>query len=550
MTAAGTVAEALAGALAERAADRVFAFPGGGSNLDLIEALERRGVAVILARSEGGAALMAAAYADLAGRPAALLVGLGPGVANVVNGVAHAWLDQSPVVVISDRFADDELGTSGHQVLDHAALLAPVTKWQATLTAAGAATATQDALTIAAAEPPGPVHLELPRDVALATAAPARHAPAPPPGPAEPAVAELAAIVAGALRPVLLVGAEALDVAQGDLVALAERLGAPALSTYKAKGAFPEGHPLWCGIVTNAALEASVVDAADVLLAVGLDPVELLPRPWSAPGRVVALRRHAEAAPGLRAQLTVTGDVATLARELVQHLDRVAAARTGRRIGALRTRMLSALGVAEPGALSALEVVAAVRAVAPEPTTVTVDAGAHMFAVTWGWRSELPRRFLVSNGLATMGFAVPAAVAAALARPGEPVIAFCGDGGFLLHGTELETAVRTGARIVVVVINDSSLSLIRIKQEDRGYRRAAVDFGPVDAAAFARSLGASGTVAETAAEVGDAVAAALRGPGPAVVDVRLGGAEYRALQHVIRTAGARAGNEEDSACVR
>jgi acetolactate synthase-1/2/3 large subunit len=347
--------------------------------------------------------------------------------------------------------------------------------------------------------------------------------------------------VAAAARPVLLVGDEALDVAQEDLVALAERLGAPVLSTYKAKGAFPEGHPLWCGIVTNAALEAEVLDAADVLLAIGLDPVELLPRPWAAPGRVVALRRHAEDAPGLRAELTATGDVAALARALAERLGRSASAWEAAEVGELRAGMLGALEVGEPGTLSALEVVAAVRSVAPEATTVTVDAGAHMFAVTWGWRAELPRRFLISNGLASMGFAVPAAVAASLARPGEPVIAFSGDGGFLLHGAELETAVRTGARIVVVVLNDSSLSLIRIKQEDRRYHRAAVDFGPVDAAGYARSLGASGAVAETAAEVRDAVAAALRGAGPAVVDVRISGAEYRALQHAIR---------EDPACVR
>jgi acetolactate synthase-1/2/3 large subunit len=264
----------------------------------------------------------------------------------------------------------------------------------------------------------------------------------------------------------------------------------------------------------------------------------------------VALRRHGEDAPGLRAEWTATGDVAALTRALRARLDRVAAAWDPAEIAGLRARMLGALEVGEPGTLSALEVVAAVRAVAPEPTTVTVDAGAHMFAVTWGWRAERPRRFLISNGLASMGFAVPAAVAASLARPGEPVIAFSGDGGFLLHGAELETAVRTGARIVVVVLNDSSLSLIRIKQEDRRYRRAAVDFGPVDAAAYARSLGAAGAVAETAAEVRDAVAAALHGARPAVVDVRLTGAEYRALQHVIRTTGSPASNQEEAACLR
>jgi acetolactate synthase-1/2/3 large subunit len=552
MTRAATVAEVIADAIGERGAGRVFAFPGGGSNLELIDALARRSVAVVLARSEGGAAFMAATYADLTGRPATLLVGLGPGVANAVNGIAHAWLDQSAVIVISDRFAEDELGTSGHQVLDHAALLAPVVKWQALLTPDTAASAVHQALSIAAAAAPGPVHLSLPREVALAPAAPAaaRAAPAASEPRAEPELSAIAEAVAGARRPVVLVGDEALDAAQEELVALVERLGAPVLSTYKAKGAFPERHPLWCGIVTNAAVEAEVLEAADVLISLGVDPVELLPRPWSFPGRVVALRRHGEDVPGLRAERTATGDVAALVHALAERLDHVTASWDAVEIGALREAMLGALRVAEPGTLSALDVVAAVRSAAPEPATVTVDAGAHMFAVTWGWRVQRPRRFLISNGLASMGFAVPAAVAAALARPAEPVIAFTGDGGFLMHGAELETAVRTGARVVVVVLNDASLSLIRIKQADRGYPPAAVDFGAVDAAGYARSLGASGVVAENVAEVREAVAAALQAPGPAVVDVRLTGAEYQALQHAIRTAGAPTGRKERAPCVR
>jgi acetolactate synthase-1/2/3 large subunit len=192
-----------------------------------------------------------------------------------------------------------------------------------------------------------------------------------------------------------------------------------------------------------------------------------------------------------------------------------------------------------------------VQAQAPSATTVTVDAGAHMLAVTWGWRSSLPRRFLISNGLATMGFALPAAVAAALAHPQEPVIAFTGDGGLLLHGGELETAARIGARLLVMVLNDSSLSLIRIKQEERGYRRTGVDFGAVDAAGFGRSLGAVGYTARTAEELRSAIGAALTQSRPAVLDVRISGSEYGELQRVIRGTGARSENLSGmSVCLR
>jgi acetolactate synthase-1/2/3 large subunit len=562
MTGPATVAETIAGIVVERAADRAFVFPGGGSNLELIDALERFGVSVVLARSEGAAALMAASYADLVGRPALVLVGLGPGTTSVVNALAHALLDQSAVVVIGDRFTDAEAGRTGHQVLNQVALLSPVTKWQATLSAQSAAAAVRQAFSVAASTPRGPVHLELDHSVALA---PAGAATAPdageatlrdsgegqPSAPDHSALATAASVVTAARRPVVLVGDEALDARRPPLIALLEHLGAPVLSSYKGKGAVPEEHPLWCGIVTNSALEASLLEAADVILAIGLDPVELLSRPWPASAPVIALREHAEPLPGYEPEHVLIGDLADLVDALHTSLGQPASDWSASEIAETRAGMLAALRVPSPDSLSALEVVEAVQAQAPPTTTVTVDAGAHMLAVTWGWRSSLPRRFLISNGLATMGFALPAAVAAALARPQGPVIAFTGDGGLLLHGGELETAARVGARLLVIVLNDSSLSLIRIKQEERGYRRTGVDFGAVDAAGFGRSLGAVGFTARTAEELRTATGAALAQSRPAVVDVRISGSEYGELQRVIRGTAARSeGLSEVSVCLR
>ena len=565
VTGRATVAETIAGIVVERAADRAFVFPGGGSNLELIDALERCGVGVVLARSEGAAALMAASYADLVGRPALVLVGLGPGAASVVNGLAHALLDQSAVVVIGDRFTDAEAARTGHQVLNQVALLSPVTKWQATLSPEGAAGAVRQAFSVAASKPRGPVHLELDHHVALAPAGAAIAPDAPDAseatldtsGEARPSardhstLAAAAAVVTAARRPVVLVGDEALDARRRPLIALLEHLGAPVLSSYKGKGAVPEEHPLWCGIVTNSALEASLLEAADAILAIGLDPVELLSRPWPASAPVVALREHAEPAPGYEPEHVLIGDLADLVDALHTSLGQPASDWSASEIAETRAGMLAALRIPSPDSLSALEVVEEVQAQAPPTTTVTVDAGAHMLAVTWGWRSSLPRRFLISNGLATMGFALPAAVAAALARPQEPVIAFTGDGGLLLHGGELETAVRVGARLLVIVLNDSSLSLIRIKQEERGYRRTGVDFGAVDAAGFGRSLGAVGFTARTADELRTAIGEALAQSRPAVLDVRISGAEYGELQRVIRGTAARSENLSGvSVCLR
>jgi len=533
----GTVVGVLADGVAARAADCAFTYPGGGTNLDVIEALADRGVRVVLTRSEGAAAFMASTYADLSGKPVALLIGLGPGTANAVNGIAHALLDQSAVLVVSDRFSQAELATSGHQVLDQQALLAPVTKWQATLSGENASAAVERALSLAAEAPAGPVQLELSRDAAAEFARPA-DPPQPGIAAAEKVPAEGAAALAAARRPVLLVGDEAADVPQDALVALARRLSAPVLCSYKGKGVFPEDNPLWCGIVTNAAIEGDLLAEADLLLAVGLDPVELLPRSWSVPAPVLALRAHGETAPGYRPRWSAMGDVGGLLDELGAQLAGSASEWTAAEVSVRREEFLAALRIPSPGSLSAVEVVEAVLAEAPPEAIVTVDAGAHMFAATWFWRSRLPRRFLISNGLATMGYAVPAAVAAALARPDETVIAFTGDGGFLLHGTELETAARVGAKVIVVVLNDASLSLIRIKQEDRRFRRLAVDFSSARLADVGRALGAEGASASDTEGLRSAMREALARPESTVIEVRLTGAEYRALQHAIRGAGA------------
>jgi acetolactate synthase-1/2/3 large subunit len=533
---------------AERAGDRAFVFPGGGSNLELIEELEGCGVKVVLTHSEGGATMMAAAYAELTGRPALVLVGLGPGVANAVNGLAHASLDQSAVVLISDRFTDAERSRSGHQVLDHVALLAPVTKWQATLDPQGAAELTELAFAIAATPRRGPVHLELTREVALAPATEAvgvgawsASAPQSESAIDHEQLERSAAALGDARRPVVLVGDEALAASQEELVALIEQLGAPVLTTYKAKGAVPEQHPLWCGILTNAALEAPLLETADAILALGVDPVELLSARWPATGTVIAVREHDEPVPGYQPAYLLRGEIEPLVAALHDAFGRHharSAAWSVDEVGELRARLLDAVRIDAHGSLTALDVVEAVQASAPADATVTVDAGAHMLAATWGWRSSRPRGFLISNGLATMGFAVPAAVAAALAAPDRAVVAFTGDGGLLLHGSELETAVRVRARLLVVVLNDSGLSLIRIKQQERRYRRAAVDFGPVDAAGFGRSLGAAAFTPRSADEVRECVGEALARGTPSVLDVRITGSEYAELQRVIRLAGA------------
>jgi len=157
-----TVASVIAARLAASGVQRAFGFPGGGSNLDLIEAFRAAGIEFVLTHTEVSAALMACAEAELTGVPGVVVVGNGPGLASVVNGVAHAWLDRVPLLVISDRYTEDELSTTGHQILDQRALLAPVVKWSVTV---DASVSVERALDVALTTPCGPVHLDMPRTV-------------------------------------------------------------------------------------------------------------------------------------------------------------------------------------------------------------------------------------------------------------------------------------------------------------------------------------------------------------------------------------------------
>jgi acetolactate synthase I/II/III large subunit len=165
---------------------------------------------------------------------------------------------------------------------------------------------------------------------------------------------------------------------------------------------------------------------------------------------------------------------------------------------------------------------------------VTVDAGAHMFAATWFWRSDRPNRFHISNGLATMGYAIPAAFGAALAAPSDRVVAFTGDGGFTMNAAELETAARVGAKAIIVVLNDASLSLIRVKESETGGGRSTVDFLRTDFAQVARAFGAYGLSASSEHELRGALEEAVKAQVTSVVDVQIDGSDYGAMYRRIR----------------
>ncbi|UCE32280.1 MAG: thiamine pyrophosphate-binding protein, partial [Burkholderiales bacterium] len=303
-----SVAEALIDAFAACGTRRMFGLPGGGSSLDLIEAARRRGIDFVLARHECAAVMMAAATAELDGSLGVALTTKGPGTANATNGVAHAALDRCPVAVVTDGFSPQQLAYVSHQWFDQRALFAPLVKAHSTLAGAGTGTELEQLAAAAFAPRRGPVHVELTGPDAraeaggLASAAQLSAIRAGAPGAAGvdpgaapeqtasggPELERAAAMLAAARRPVLVLGLESRDEALAQAVRqLVDALGCAVLVTYKAKGVVADGSPQYVGIFTGGSAERAAVERSDLIVLVGLDPVELILQPW--PYRVPVL---------------------------------------------------------------------------------------------------------------------------------------------------------------------------------------------------------------------------------------------------------------------
>ena len=529
----------------------LFGVPGGGSNLDLIEAAGRAGLPFVLTSTETAAALAAIAQSEVRGRPGACLTTLGPGVTSVVNGVACAWLDRAPLLVFTDSHAESA-GSYEHQRVDHRALLAPVTKWSAVLTPENADAVMREAIDRAMTEPRGPVHIECPADVLAAPDVAPDDARAVHPGDiagdrsAESIAlldpAALAPMLSGARRPLLLVGLGARRPLDAEAItALCAKRGVPAMVTYKAKGVVPDVDPHFAGVFTNGALERPLIEEADLLLGIGLDPVELIPRPWTYQQPIVHIGpcavddRHIPFAAQL---VTDIPSGMQLAGELLPpsawDLDAVHRALVGQ-----RHRLCP-----PSRGLAAHRVVRIAADAAASQARVTVDAGAHMFPATMLWPVAEPNGMLISNGLSTMGFALPAAIGAALAdregAPGAihdhdaPVVALTGDGGLLMCSGELLTAVRERLRVIVIVFADASLSLIEIKQRQRQHPSSGVTLGAIDWCVLAASVGAAAHRADTEPELERALARALAHRGPTLIEARIDPGTYGETLHTIR----------------
>jgi len=528
-----TGAELLVRALKNEGVERIFGLPGE-ENLDVVEALRTSSIQLVVTRHEQAAAFMAATYGRLTGRPGVCLSTLGPGALNLATGAAYAHLGAMPMIMITGQKAIRSHQQARFQIVDMVATMKPLTKSsQQIVSTASIPTIVREAFRLAAEERPGPVHLELPEDVA---GEPARDVPMVPVHPVELPLAHPAALnraaemIRDAKRPLVMLGAAASRPRLGaDLSNFLARTKIPFFSTQMGKGVVagePTGQPvdLWMGTAALSERDYvhEAIDNADVILAVGHDTVEKPPFVMGPGGPAVI---HVGYTPAMVEEVyfphaSVVGDVGpsllALADRLqgqVDHADALLAMRDG----ILSRTMAGSTDERFPPVPQ--RIVADVRAVMPPDGIVSLDNGMYKIWFARNYRAPVSNTLLLDNALATMGAGLPTAMMAALLYPHRQVLAVCGDGGFLMNSQELETAVRLGLDLVVLILQDNAYGMIRWKQEVDDFADFGLTFGNPDFVKYAQAYGAAGTRVESTPQLVPALQEAFAAGGVHLVVV-------------------------------
>jgi acetolactate synthase I/II/III large subunit len=522
---------------------RVYGVPGTGSSLDVIQAIGRRGIEFVSTHHPGAAVLMAATDGDLSHRPGVCIIPQGSGVAAAVSGLAQTHLDRVPLIALSESPPRAIRRGGVGRVLDHSHVFRGVTKDGATITCARAERLIAWAWEEAAAPPAGPVFLELPADEALR---PTRRrmlslSVRKPAEPSPNAIRKLARLLVRGGRAVVVAG---MGCREGDVALalrdLVEHLGSPVFTTRRAKGTIPEDHPLAAGVFTGGRLEEELLGRAECVLAVGLDPVEIPPRAWRAGPKTLAIVACQGSAVPFEADAEAVGDLATALARLREELPPAGEwhhadwARRGERFHArVRSLMAEASQVRGSQGMPPHRVVEIAREVFPRPTVAVADAGAHALAVAAFWKAYEPKGYLCPSGLGGTGYALPAAMAAKLATPDRPVVAFMGEGGLLLNLAEVATAGRLSVPLAIVVFLDGARSWVRVAQEQKRYAPAGASLEPTDIPKLAEGLGVLATVVEGEQALRLALQETADTTGPAIVAARINPHGYRRMVEIL-----------------
>jgi acetolactate synthase I/II/III large subunit len=539
-------------ALENEGVERIFGVPGE-ENLDVVESLRGSKIDLVVTRHEQAAAFMAATYGRLTGLPGVCISTLGPGALNFSTGAAYALLGAMPMILITGQKGILTSKQARFQIVDVVSSMTPLTKMaRQIVSTATIPTIVREAFRVARQERPGPVHLELPEDIAGEETG---QIPTVVPHPIDLPIAHPAALdrsatmILGSERPLIMVGAAASRPRLADALSdFVRRVRIPFFNTQMGKGAVSGGSNLYMGTAALSERDYvhEAIDRADLIVSIGHDTVEKPPFLMGPGGPQVI---HVGYVPATVEAVffphaEVVGDVgpslALLADRLEGRLKNASA------LLPLREQILARLADRATESrfpLTPQRIVHDVRQVMPEDGIVCLDNGMYKIWFARNYRTRLANTLLLDNALATMGAGLPSAMMASMLHPARRVLAVCGDGGFMMNSQEMETAVRLRLNLVVLILQDNAYGMIRWKQAVDSFADWGLTFGNPDFVKYAESYGAKGCQVDSADGLAPALETAFKGGGVHLVAVPVDYSEnIRVLVEELRRAVPSAGS--------
>ncbi|MFC3321745.1 acetolactate synthase large subunit [Mesorhizobium cantuariense] len=513
-------------ALENEGVERIFGIPGE-ENLDIVESIRRSSIQLILTRHEQAAAFMAATYGRLTGKPGVCITTLGPGALNLSTGSAYALLGAMPMIMITGQKGILSSRQARFQIVDIVAAMKPLTKLSRQIVSPKMIPSlVREAFRVAQEERPGPVHLELPEDIAAAECEAVALVPTHPvelPVASAVALDRAARMIIEAKRPLLMFGAAASRPrSTSDLAQFVLRTQIPYFTTQMGKGTVPGGTELYMGTAALSERDYvhEAIEQADLIITIGHDTVEKPPFIMGAKGpKVIHVGYHsADVEQVYFPQAEIVGD---LGPSLALLADRIEGKiPNAQALLPLREGILSRIAArATEDRFTPQRIVHDVRAVMPPDGILALDNGMYKIWFARNYRTRMANTLLLDNALATMGAGLPSAMMAALLYPQRRVMAICGDGGFMMNSQELETAVRLKLNLVVLLLEDHAYGMIRWKQAVDGFPDFGMTFGNPDFVRYAEAYGARGTRVAEIADLRPALEQAFTGGGVHLVVV-------------------------------
>tara|TARA_R110000850_G_scaffold185562_1_gene311318 strand:- start:93 stop:1733 length:1641 start_codon:yes stop_codon:yes gene_type:complete len=523
-----TAAELFIRCLENEGVDKIFGIPGE-ENLDIMDALRESSIEFITVRHEQAAAFMADVHGRLTGKAGVCLSTLGPGATNLITGFADADMDRAPVVAIAGQGATTRMHKESHQILDLVKLFEPISKYSVEILEPEIIPElVRKAFKVAQAEKPGGSFISFPENIAEESVGmelvPLRvQSPATPKAPEEK-VLQAARVIDEAMYPIIMAGNGVIRSRASDaLVVFAEKLNIPVTQTFMAKGCIPFSHPLSLGSVGLQAHDyvACGFDRADVVICIGYDMVEYHPQLWHAKKdkKIIHVdQSYAEVDAHYILEAGVLGDIADSLTRISQAASKVHAGKPDDLKGIIMHE-LDDYADDKIFPLKPQKILYDTRQCLDDEDILISDVGAHKMWIARLYRCSRPNTCIISNGFASMGIGVPGAIAAKMAFPDKNVLTITGDAGFMMNSQEIETALRYGVAIVIMIWKDAEYGLIKWHQQRRFGHFNNIGFTNPDFVKYAESFGAKGYRVESAEQLAPTLRRAIADDTVVVVDV-------------------------------